>query len=184
MVDDQASIHKLEQLEFRISGGEINVNPFLSLGGAMSNAIPQALIVSGIFDNVWDDITVQERLAGDTSYRWIYFYNNSLETLYNLKMYFLQLDPFVSATFHKAGPMNVPILQIDEHTRPLDVEVGAVTDPILPWGGITDKFDTTREFLSVLNPLQWIAISLIRVIPTGTDSEIQAQYKLIIETRT
>lgn len=174
----------LDQLEFRLSGGEINVNPFLSLGGAMSNAIPQAVIVSGIFDNIWDDITVQERLAGDTSYRWIYFYNNSLETLYNLKMYFLQLDPFVSATFHKGGPMNVPILQTDEHTRPPDAEVGANTDPVLPWGGITDKFETTKEFLSVLGPLQWQAISLLRVIPIGTDSEIQAQYKLIIETRT
>ena len=174
----------LDQLEFRLSGGEINVNPFLSLGGAMSNAIPQAVITSGIFDNIWDDITVQERLAGDTSYRCIYFYNNSLETLYNLKMYFLQLDPFVSATFHKGGPMTVPTLQPDEHTRPANAEVGANTDPVLPWGGITDKFETTKEFLSILNPLQWIAISLLRVIPIGTDSEIQAQYKLIIETRT
>jgi hypothetical protein len=173
----------LDQLEFRLSGGEININPFLSLGGAMSNAIPNALIVSGTFDNVWDDITVQERLAGDTSYRWIYFYNNSLETIYNLKMYFLQLDPFVSATFHRSGPMTVPVLQPDEHTRPSDAEVGANTDPIIPWGGITDNFNSTLESLAQLGPLQWIAISLLRFIPSGTDSEIQAQYKLIIESR-
>jgi len=174
----------LDQLEFRLSGGEVNINPFLSLGGAMSNAIPEAIIVDGTFDNVWDDITVQERLAGDTSYRWIYFYNNSLETLFNLKMYFLQLDPFVSATFIKSGPMTVPGLLPDEHTRPPNGEVGATTDPILPWGGITDKFETTLEFLPQLGPLQWIAISLLRFIPVGTDSHIQAQYKLIIETRT
>lgn len=173
----------LDQLEFRLSGGEININPFQSLGGAMSNAIPQAKIVDGVFDNIWDDITVQERLAGDLSYRWIYFYNNSLETIYNLKMYFLQIDPFVSATFHKSGPMTVPILQPDEHTRPANAEVGSNTDPILPWGGITDKFDTTLEFLPQLNPLNWIAISLLRVIPAGTDSHIEAQYKLIIESR-
>lgn len=173
----------LDQLEFRLSGGELNINPFLSLGGAMSNAIPQAKIISGVFDNIWDDITVQERLAGDVSYRWIYFYNNSLETLYNLKMYFLQLDPFVSATFHKSGPMTVPILQPDEHTRPVDAEVGSYTDQIVPWGGITDKFDTTLEFLPQLNPLNWIAISLIRFIPSGTDSHLEAQYKLIIESR-
>lgn len=172
-----------DQLEFRLSGGEININPFLSLGGAMSNAIPEAKIIDGVFDNVWDDITVQERLAGDTSYRWIYFYNNSLETLYNLKMYFLQLDPFVSATFHKSGPMVTPVLQPNEHTRPSDAEVGANTDPILPWGGITDKFDTTQELLTQLGPLNWIAISLLRLIPAGTDSHIEAQYKLIIETR-
>lgn len=174
----------LDQLEFRLSGGEININPFQSLGGAMSNAIPDALIIDGTFDNVWDDITVQERLAGDTSYRWIYFYNNSLETLFNLKMYFLQIDPFVSATFHKSGPMTVPVLQPDEHTRPPNAEVGSNTDPILPWGGITDNFDTTQEFLSRLGPLQWIAISLLRFIPAGSDSRIEAQYKLIIETRT
>ena len=174
----------LDQLEFRLSGGEVNINPFASLGGAMSNAIPNALIVSGTFDNIWDDITVQERLAGDISYRWIYFYNNSLETIYNLKMYFLQVDPFVSATFHKSGPMSVPALQPDEHTRPPNAEVGATTDPILPWGGITDNFDTTQESLLQLGPLNWIAISLLRVIPAGTDSHIEAQYKLIIETRT
>lgn len=174
----------LDQLEFRLSGGEVNINPFQSLGGAMSNAIPNALIVDGTFDNVWDDITVQERLAGDTSYRWIYFYNNSLETLYNLKMYFLQIDPFVAATFHKSGPMVVPILQPDEHTRPPDAEVGSATDQISAWGGITDKFETTQEFLGQLNPLNWIAISLLRLIPAGTDSHIQAQYKLIIESRT
>src|SRR5215831_1897138 len=173
----------LDQLEFRLSGGEININPFLSLGGAMSNAIPDAKIVSGTFDNVWDDITVQERLGGDTSYRWIYFYNNSLETLYNLKMYFQQLDPFVASTFHKSGPMVVPILQPDEHTRPADAEVGANTDQIIPWGGITDNFDTTLESLTQLGPLQWVAISLLRFIPAGTDSHIEAQYKLIIESR-
>lgn len=174
----------LSQLEFRLSGGEVNINPFLSLGGAMSNAIPQALITDGTFDNVWDDITVQERLAGDISYRWIYFYNNSLETLFNLKMYFLQLDPFVSATFIKSGPMTVPTVLADEHTRPPDGEVGSADDPVIPWGGITDKFETTLELLPQLGALQWIAISLLRVIPKGTDSHIQAQYKLIIESRT
>ena len=173
----------LTQLEFRLSGGETNINPFQSLGGAMSNAIPDAYIVDGTFDNVWDDITVQERLAGDTSYRWIYFYNNSLETIYDLRMYFLQLDPFVAATFHKGGPMVPATLQPDEHTRPPNEEVGATTDLIIPWGGITDHFETTKESISVLGPLQWIAISLLRVIPAGTDSHIQAQYKLIIESR-
>jgi len=174
----------LDQLEFRLSGGEGNTNPFQSLGGAMSNAIPAAQIIDGVFDNVWDDITVQERLAGDTSYRWIYFYNNSLETLFNLKMYFLQTDPFVSATFHKGGPMTVPTLQSNEHTRPPDSEVGATTDLVPAFTGLTDKFETTKESITVLNPLNWQAICLRRLIPAGADSEIQAQYKLIIESRT
>jgi len=174
----------LTQLEFRLSGGETNTNPFQSLGGAMSNAIPNALIIDGVFDNVWDDITVQERLAGDTSYRWIYFYNNSLETLFNLKMYFLQLDPFVSATFHKSGPMVVPDLQPDEHTRPSDAEVGPSTGTTPAFSGLTDRFETTSESIVTLNPLNWHAICLRRLIPAGADSEIQAQYKLIIESRT
>jgi hypothetical protein len=174
----------LDQLEFRLSGGESNINPFQSLGGAMSNAIPAAIIVDGTFDNVWDDIIVQERLAGDTSYRWIYFYNNSLETLFNLKMYFLQLDPFVSATFLKAGPMVTPALLTDEHTRPPNSEVGSATDIIPAFTGLTDKFETTQESLTVLGALQWQAIALRRTIPAGSDSRIQAQYKLIIESRT
>ena len=173
----------LTQLEFRLSGGEDNINPFQSLGGAMSNAIPDAYIVDGVFDNIWDDITVQERLAGDIAYRWIYFYNNTLETIFDLRMYFLQTDPFVAATFHKGGPMVAPVLQPDEHTRPPDNEVGAITDVNLPYGGITDHFETTQEHIPVLGPLQWHAISLLRVIPAGTDSHLQAEYKLIIESR-
>ena len=174
----------LDQLEFRYSGGEDNINPFQSLGGAMSNAIPDALIIDGTFDNLWDDITVQERLAGDTSYRWIYFYNNSLETIYNLHMYFLQIDPFCSATWHKSGPMSVPVLQVDEYHRPPNQEVGASTDLVPAFTGITDSFDTTKETITVLGPLQWHAICILRAIPAGTDSHIQAQYKLIIESRT
>lgn len=181
MVDFTGS---LDQLEFRLSGGESNINPFLSLGGAMSNAIPAALIVDGTYDNVWDDITVQERFAGDTSYRWIYFYNNSLETLNNLRMYFVQLDAFVDATFHKSGPMVVPALQPDEHTRPANAEVGSATDTIPAFTGMTDKFETTSESVDQLGPLKWIAICLRRLIPAGSDSQIQAQYKLIIESRT
>lgn len=174
----------LDQLEFRLSGGESNINPFQSLGGAMSNAIPNAIIVDGTFDNVWDDITVQERLAGDISYRWIYFYNSSLETLYNLHMYFLQLDPFCAATWHKGGPMIVPDLQTDEHKAPPADEVGEVTDTTIPFGGITDSYDTTKEIAPIVGPLQWHAICLLRAIPANTDSHIQAQYKLIVETRT
>ena len=173
----------INQLEFRLSGGEININPFQSLGGQMSNAIPNALIVSGTFDNLWDDITVQERLAGDTSYRWIYFYNNSLETLYNLKMYFMQIDSFVGATFNKNGSMSTPTLLADEHTAPPTQEVGTSTDLVPAFTGITDSYDTTKESIVVLGPLQWIAICLRRVIPTGTDSHLQAQYRMIIETR-
>lgn len=174
----------LSQLEFRLSGGEDNINPFVSLGGEMSNAIPDCLIVDGTFDNVWDDITVQERLAGDTSYRWIYFYNNSVETINNLKMYFLQLDDFVGATFIKHGPMNAPTLLADEHATPPAEEIGATTDTTPPFTGITDSFLTTQEGITVLGPGQWIAIALRRIIPAGTDSHISTQYKLIIESRT
>jgi len=174
----------LDQLEFRISGGETNINPFLSLGGEMSNAIPDCLIISGIFDNIWDDITVQERLSGDTSFRWIYFYNNSVETIYNLHMYMQQIDAFVSATWHHGGAMVTPTLQPDEVTTPPVDEIGAATDLVPPFTGITDSFDTTKETISVLGPLQWQAICLRRVIPAGTDSHIAAEYRLIIESRT
>jgi len=174
----------LSQLEFRLSGGELNTNPFLSVGGAMSNALPDAIIVDGVFDNVWDDVTVQQRLAGETNYRWIFFYNNSLETIYNLHLYMQQLDPFVSATWHKGGPMITPTLQPDELTAPPIDEVGADTDEIPAFTGITDHFDTTAEIITVLGPLQWQGICLRRLIPAGTDSRIEAQYMLIIESRT
>lgn len=174
----------LSQLEFRLSGGEDNINPFLSIGGEMSNAIPEALIVDGVFDNVWDDVTVQQRIAGETNYRWIYFFNNSLETLQNLHMYFLQIDSFVSATWIKTGPQSVPALLANESTAPSTSEVGKSSDLVPPFTGITDNFDTTQEIANIIGPQQWHAICLRRVIPPNTDSRISAQYKLIIESRT
>jgi|SRR5690242_13469540 hypothetical protein len=173
----------LDQLEFRLSGGEDNTNPFQSLGGEMSNALPQCKIVDGVFDNLWDDITVQERLAGETAYRWIYFFNNSVETLYSVHLYFAPADEFISATWIKSGPMIEPVQQPTEYIQPSPDEIGQSTDAFPPFTGITDSFETTHEVTDIIGPLQWQAICIRRTIPPNTDSSLQRQYRLVVESR-
>lgn len=173
----------LDQLEFRISGGETNTNVFQSIGGPMSNVLPEAKIVDNVFDNLWDDVTVQERVAGETSYRWIYFFNNSVETITSLRMYFSPADAFVTATWIKGGPMVVPDLQPDEHTAPPADEVGSADDTFPAFTQITDSYDTTKEITNQIGPMQWQAICLKRTLPPNTDSSIRTQYRLVIESR-
>jgi hypothetical protein len=95
----------------------------------------------------------------------------------------MQLDSFDGATYNKNGPMSTATLLADEHTAPPTQEVGTSTDLVPAFTGITDSFDTTKESITILGPLQWIAICLRRIIPVGTDSHISAQYRIIIETR-
>src|SRR4051794_9211148 len=60
-------------VEFRLSGGNINTSPAASLGGFLSNTI----LVSDIMNNIWDDISGDEATAGRIEYRCIYAVNKS-----------------------------------------------------------------------------------------------------------
>ena len=181
MVDDFNRIE--EQIEFRLSGGETNTNPFLSLGSFMSNDIVNGgIIVDGVMDNVWDDLSAAERLGGDTSYRWIYLFNNSIETLRTPHMYFTPADPFVRAMFIIKGVNQIPDLLPDEHTAPPSDEIGVVTTFPTPF--LTgESYETTSAVGPDLTPGQFIAICLKRVIPINTDPSLKAQYRLVIESR-
>jgi len=60
---------------YRVTGGASNTDPNASLGGAPSTA-GGGVITSAVANNVWDDVSSAETLAGDTEYRCIVVKNN------------------------------------------------------------------------------------------------------------
>lgn len=62
-------------IEYRLSGGASNTTAGTSLGGAMST-VAGGVIVSGVANNLWDDVTGTESAAGDVEYRGFYIKNN------------------------------------------------------------------------------------------------------------
>ncbi len=86
-------------LEYRLSGGAANTSPAAALGGAMSTA-GGGIITTATLNNLFDDVSGDEALAGDTEYRGIYIKNNhgSL-TLSAVKAWLSTQDPHTGAVF-------------------------------------------------------------------------------------
>lgn len=61
----------VSDLAFRLSGGAGNANPNAALGGVMSGTV----IVDATDNNLFDDVSGAESLAGDTEYRCLYIRN-------------------------------------------------------------------------------------------------------------
>ena len=59
-------------LKYRLSGGAANTSPAASLGGKVSNTEVE---LSPILNNIFDDVTADQSLAGKTEYRCIYVMN-------------------------------------------------------------------------------------------------------------
>lgn len=84
-------------IEFRYSGGTGNTSAAASLGGAMATgAATGATIEDNVANDLWDDITDVERVAGDVEYRGIYVKNNhGTLTLQDARIYvtsFAEMD--------------------------------------------------------------------------------------------
>lgn len=68
---------------FVLSGGSANSNPNQSLGGN-----PSSHQITGSINNLFDDISPEEALAGREEHRCFYIFNNSEDyTLYELELY-------------------------------------------------------------------------------------------------
>lgn len=66
------------EIHFRLSGGAVNTVANLSLGGAMSLAAG-ALIVSGVKNALFDDVTGDQAANGHIDFRCFYLRNSSSE---------------------------------------------------------------------------------------------------------
>lgn len=58
-------------IELRYSGGAANTTPAAALGGAMSTAVG-GVVDTGVKNDLLDDVSAAEALAGDIEYRGIY----------------------------------------------------------------------------------------------------------------
>lgn len=70
-------------LKFYLSGGAGNSDPDSALGGIIS----ATAVVDDTLNNLFDDVTGAEHIAGDTNYRCIYVKNDSASIAYNVKVY-------------------------------------------------------------------------------------------------
>ena len=70
-------------LVFRLTGGAANSDPDASLGGAMSSTALSATPMNNLFDNV----SPAEALAGDTNYRAIDVFNSGDATAESVELY-------------------------------------------------------------------------------------------------
>jgi len=61
-------------IQFRLSGGSGNSDPEASLGGVMSS---NSVVGSPTTNNIFDNVTADEALAGDINYRCIYILNSN-----------------------------------------------------------------------------------------------------------
>ncbi len=66
-----------------LTGGSTNTNPDLSLGGD-----PSVQPLTGVLNNLFDNISEEEATAGRTDYRCLYVFNNSsADGMFNVKLY-------------------------------------------------------------------------------------------------
>ena len=89
-----------------LSGGGVNLNPNLSLGGNPS-ITP---ITNNTLDNLFDDVTSEQNIDGVEDYRCVYFFNDGDTTIYSVKV-------FIFDDFEGGATMQTGIFQQDEIQR-------------------------------------------------------------------
>jgi hypothetical protein len=147
--------------EFRLTGGTTNGNPFLSLGGLMSNT----KITDGKISNLWDDVSQIQYTEGVTEYRWFVFYNNGSDVLKTPHFYFLPKDDYVDIEFSKL-PLGIPpTLLSNEETRPSEEEIGPEIDFPMPFEKSTEDWATTQSVYNNIPAQGKLYICARRLIP-------------------
>ena len=103
-------------IQFLLTGGPANTDPNLSLGGAVSTTQ-----IGSAINNLWDDVSSAESLAGDVEYRAISVKNNhSNLSLFNAVIYLAETTApgsTVAIAVDSAGTQTVA----DESTSPTGV---------------------------------------------------------------
>ena len=90
------------ELKFYLSGGTSNTNPFLSIGGAISNTP----LIDGLLNNLWPDVSEIQARDGLTDHKIIYVKNVSGGALTGLRVYFGKVDQFIGVQLTTATTVN------------------------------------------------------------------------------
>jgi hypothetical protein len=164
-------------LEWHLTGGTSNTNPFLSLGGEMSTTkIPTTEI-----HQIWDPVTGLEQTEGDVEYRWIVLFNKGNDKFRNPHFYFVPKDPNVGIELSRL-PLNVAPTELDlEEIRPSEEEIGPEVDVPMPFTKATEDYKTTQVIGPDIPPNTKLYICLQRTIPDESESVPSIAYTLVAE---
>lgn len=96
------------EIKFYLSGGSSNTNPFLSIGGSISNTE----ITNGLLNNLWSDVSETDSQNGVTDHRVIFVKNVSGAPLADMRAYFGELDNFVGLAILSTTTANTATAQL------------------------------------------------------------------------
>lgn len=164
-------------LEWHLTGGTSNTNPFLSLGGEMSTSkIPGTNI-----NQLWDDVTSGQANEGIVEYRWIVLLNKGNDTFRNPHFYFIPKDPNVDLEISRL-PLNVAPAELDlEDIRPSEEAIGPEIDFPMPFSKSTEDYKTTQSLGPSIPPNGKLFICLQRTIPDESAHSPSVAYTLVAE---
>jgi hypothetical protein len=152
-------------IKFYLSGGAVNIFPAASLGGIKS-ATP---VMDDTLNNLFDDVTGAEHVAGDTNYRCIYVKNDSAETASNVRIYIDTNTPAIDDTINigkdlagagDGATTGVADTIADEATAP---------DPAVTFTTAADYANAI--VLGTLTAGQVIAVWIKRIVTAGTTAQ-------------
>lgn len=115
-------------IQIRLSGGAANSNVNVSLGGAKSST----QVTDNTLNNLFDDVSGSESLAGDTEYRCVYIHNaHASLTMQNVRVYISSNTSSADDTWEiglgSAALNATEQTVVDENTAPSAVTFSAPT---------------------------------------------------------
>lgn len=164
-------------LEWHLTGGTSNTNPFLSLGGEMSTTQIQKTEMH----QLWDPVTATQANDGIEEYRWIVLFNKGNDTFRNPHFYFVPKDSRVDIELSRL-PLNVAPQELDlEDIRPSEEEIGPEVDVPMPFTKTTEDYKTTQSIGPNIPPNTKLYICMRRVIDEESEHIASVAYTLVCE---
>jgi hypothetical protein len=124
------------EIKFFLSGGGSNQNPFLSIGGGISNTE----ILNGLLNNLWSDVSESDTNNGITDHRVIFIKNVSGAALADMRAYFGELDNFMGMAILSTTTTNTAVAQL-----------AAATDAVNDFFTVWDNTGETPSTKMALN---------------------------------
>lgn len=105
-----------DQISIVISGGATNTDPNNSIGGDPSSTP----LVSGVLNNLFDDVLPDQSTEGYTDYRCIYIFNDGDTTIFNMQVFILE-------DFVDGATIEIGVSEENEAQR-ITISGGVITD--------------------------------------------------------
>ena len=158
-----------QDISIVLSGGVNNINPNLSLGGDPS-ITP---IGDNIINNLFSDVSPDQAASGSEDYRCFYFFNDSEQIIYNIKIW-------IESEVEGGSNIEMGIEEVDELQR-MTVSVDTPASGKSTWRYETYLFDVLKydkledyvaAFENSLNTLGSEADDLLETVSVSTPSSL------------